>query len=108
MQKWIFLKNISLNFAYIAPKLFSRAIINDDILLFCTPTVKKFTTDDFVILVKNRPSLDEIDEGLPRHPGGVKVTLKHFPQVKYIIISHVGPLWGLLGTHGGPKMAHLA
>ena len=75
---------------------------------FCTPTIKKFTTNDFVILVKNQPSLDEIDEGLPRHPGGFNVTLKHFPQVKYIIISHVGPLWGLLGTHGGPKMAHLA
>ena len=59
-------------------------------------------TNDFVILVKNRPSLDEIDEGLPRHPGGVKVTLKHFPQVKYIIISHFGPLWDLVQLEG-PK-----
>merc|ERR1712192_72239 len=42
MQKWIFLKNISSNFAYIAPKLFSRAIINDDILLFLHPNCKKF------------------------------------------------------------------
>ena len=24
-----------------------------------------------------------------------------------MIICHVGPLWGLFGTHGGPKRAHL-
>ena len=25
-----------------------------------------------------------------------------------MMICHVGPLWGLFGTHGGPKRAHLA
>ena len=47
MQKWIFLKNISSNFAYIAPKLFSRAIINDDILLFLYPNCKNFHDERF-------------------------------------------------------------
>ena len=30
---------------------------------------------------------------------------KHSPWVYYITISHFGPLWSLLGTHGGPKRA---
>merc|ERR1712192_278237 len=47
MQKWIFLKNISSNFAYIAPKLLSRTIINDDILLFSHPNYKKFQDGQF-------------------------------------------------------------
>ena len=36
-------------------------------------------------------------------PGRVNTTLIHLPGVWYIIISHVGPLWGLFGTHGGPQ-----
>ena len=47
MQKWIFLKNISSNFAYIAPKLLSRTIINDDMLLFLHPNYKKFHDERF-------------------------------------------------------------
>ena len=31
------------------------------------------------------------------------MTLKHFIGVYYMIISHVGPLRGLLGTHGGAQ-----
>ena len=47
MQKWIFLKNISSDFAYIAPKLLSRTIINDDILLFSHPNYKKIHDERF-------------------------------------------------------------
>ena len=39
--------------------------------------------------------------------GRVQVTLMHFPQVWYIFISNVGPLWGLIGIHREPKGAHL-
>ena len=42
MQKWIFLKRISSNFFYIAPKLLSSTIINDDICLFLYPNYKNF------------------------------------------------------------------
>ena len=32
-----------------------------------------------------------------------QMTPKHFTWVYYMIVSHVGPIWSLLGTHGGPK-----
>ena len=51
----------------------------------------------------NNP-LAEIDQQARRRPGSVQVALKHFSHVYYIIICHIGPLWGLLGTPGGPKM----
>ena len=33
------------------------------------------------------------------------MALKCFPWVYYMIICQVGPPWGHLGTHGGPKTA---
>ena len=35
------------------------------------------------------------------------MALKHFSHVYHKIISHIGTPWGLLGTHGGPKILAL-
>ena len=59
-------------------------------------------------LIWRKELLSELTKQYIHDPGRVQTTLKHYPGVWYMIISHVGPLWGLFGTHGGPKRAHLA
>ena len=60
------------------------------------------------LLIWCKELLSELTKQYHHDPGRVQTTLKHYPGVWYIIISNVGPLWGLIGPYGGPQRALLA
>ena len=94
MQKWIFLKNISSNFAYIAPKLLSRTIINDDILLFSYPNYKKFHDERFCHFGQKSTLTGWNWRGPPTTPGRVQSDPKTLPTGK---IHNYKSCWPTLG-----------
>ena len=106
MQKWIFLKNISSNFVYIAPKWLSSTIINDDICLFLHPNYKNFHYERFCDFCQKLTLTGWNWRGPPTTSGRGQSDHKTLPTGKIHNYKSfwptLGPFWYNWGAQNGP------